>query len=203
MLEGYLFYLVAWLTWIYLAFLAGGRLRSMKGLQAAILLSIIASPLHIQAGESMVFLGAISIFVYSLTRIAKADGKEKMYFIACSFILSLLYCSISLFELFDPIVFIIKKQWFIASVFGLILPILYRTLKGRLLLAVIGMFQGEMLYAFVLQNNSLLFEAGGYTFLDTMSLVAVVAVSWSTFESFASWLGSSLSSLEKGRKSSQ
>ncbi|WP_409270485.1 hypothetical protein V1499_13850 [Neobacillus sp. SCS-31] len=203
MMEGYFFYMAAWLSWIYLLFLADGRLRSMRGLQAAILLSIIASPLHVQAGDSKLFMGGISIFLYSLIHIVRANGKEKAYFIVCSFILSLLYCSISFFELFDPVVFIIKKEWFLASVLALLVPILYRQLKWRLLVAVIGMVQGEILYALVLQKNTLPFEAGGFAFLDTLSLVAAVTVSWSAIERFSVWLGSSIKPIEKGRKSSR
>ncbi|WP_316569779.1 hypothetical protein [Neobacillus sp. YIM B06451] len=203
MMEGYLYYLAAWLSWVYLVFLAGSRLRSMKGLQAAILLSIIASPIHFQAGDSRVFLGGISIFLYSLIHIVRENGKEKAYFIVCSFTMSLLYCSISFFELFDPVVFIIKKEWFLASVLALLVPILYGPLKWRLLVAVIGMVQGEILYALVLQKNSLPFEAGGFAFLDTMSLVAAVTVSWSVIERCSAWLGSSLKPIEKGRKSSR
>lgn len=202
-MEGYVFYLAAWMALIYLAFLAGDRLRSMKGLQAAILVAIIASPHHLQSGESFVFLGGVSLFFYSLLHIVRANWREKAYFFVCSIILSLLYCSFRFFELFDPIVFIFKKDLFIACILSLLVPILYRPLKWRLLVITIGMIQGEALYALVLHHNSLPFEAGGNGFLDTLSLVCAAAVGWSAIVRSAAWLGSSLNSLERGRKSSQ
>ncbi|RDU36334.1 hypothetical protein DRW41_12400 [Neobacillus piezotolerans] len=202
-MDGYMFYLAAWCSLIYLAFLASGRLRSMRGLRASILLAIIASPLHFQVGESLVYIGWISIYFYSIIHIIQANWKQKAYFSVCGIIVSMLYSSIRLFELFDPIVFIIKKEWFIAIVISLLVPILYRPFKWRLLVIMVGIIQGELLYALVLAKNSMPFDAGGYAFMDTLSLVAAVAFIWNAIEKCAAWLGSSINSMERGRKSSQ
>ncbi|WP_059170971.1 hypothetical protein [Bacillus sp. FJAT-27445] len=199
-MEGYLFYLAAWLLWIYLVFLKGGQEREGKGLQAAVLLAIIASPLHLPLGESKVFLGGISLFVYSLIHVIQANKKEKSIFFIFSLIISLFYCSFRFFELFDPIVFIVKKEWLIAGFLAFLAIFLYSSLRWRLMLIVFGSMQGEMLYALVLQKNFLAFEVGGFEYLDTISLAVLTVIGWGILVKSASWLNSFSNQAERAGK---
>ncbi|WP_223255205.1 YphA family membrane protein, partial [Bacillus amyloliquefaciens] len=95
------------------------------------------------------------------------------------------YGFIFLFALYDPVWFIIKPEW--AAV--ILLTVITLSVEGRfperLCLFVLGMCQGELLYAAVIRNIAGAAAVGDYQWLSGCSAGVILLVGLTTYEQLA------------------
>ena len=200
-MEGLIFFLSAWLCWVYLTFFAGKDMSYSKEMAAVILISIIVSPLHGEFEGMKIYGGSVCFFLYSLWFLWKAKLKKTVYIFLSAMVISAVYSSIRFFELFDPVIFVMNKLLFVSVITAIIAILLQNSVKWRLILISIGTFQGELLISLVLRENFFL-DIGGYAYLDTLALSAGIIVFWSFLEHMRTWLNTSMTAFEKNKKSS-
>jgi hydrogenase maturation factor len=107
-----------------------------------------------------------------------------------------------LFEIFDPIWIIFKKEWMMGITLWYLAILLQKTLKGRLLIVFAGAMQGEILYAFILNKFQFPYLIGTFAYFDVCSLTAVMLTGWSLLENAGSILQNQIHFFEKGKQKS-
>lgn len=200
-MDGLIFFFSAWLCWVYLTFLAGRNDLCNKRMAAVVLLSIIVSPLHVELWGMKIYGGSVCFFLYSLWFLWESNFKKTLYVYMLAMVISAVYSSIRFFELFDPVIFVVNRLWFVSAMIAIIAVILQHSVKWRLILVSIGTFQGELLITLVLKEKFFL-DIGGFAYLDTLSLSAGIIVFWSFLENIKTWLNTSMGNFERNKKSS-
>ncbi|RHW41236.1 hypothetical protein D1B31_09910 [Neobacillus notoginsengisoli] len=200
-MDGLIFFLNAWIIWIYLIFFAQGKAGKSKIAGGVLLLSIILSPLYVEVGGIKIYGGGLCLFFCSVSFLYKAKLRKIIFLTICSVVLSAIYSSLKFFELFDPVIFIINREWIVSIILAIVAIILQRSVKWRLMLVAIGTFQGEVLVSMVLRDTFSL-DIGGYAYLDALSMTAAFVLFWSFLEAAKTWLNSSIVVFERNKKSS-
>ncbi|MCM2531819.1 hypothetical protein NDK43_04695 [Neobacillus pocheonensis] len=201
-MEGAMFYLISWSFWVYLTFIFKKQNPYRLKLTAAVLMVIILSNLHFTVGSDEVFDSGLFLLLMSYLFISKEKRGAMTYFFICSFIVSIAYVTFHLFEIFDPIWVIFKKEWMMGICFGYLAILLQKTLKGRLLIIVSGTMQGEFLYAFILSKYQFPYSIGDFAYLDVCSLTSALLVGWFCIENAGSFFQTHFNFIEKGKQKS-
>jgi hypothetical protein len=147
---------------------------------------------------------ASGLFLLVITYIFFSQEKRGaiIYIFICSFIVSIAYVTFHLFEIFDPIWIVFKKEWMMGIIFGYLAILLQKTLKGRLIIIVSGAMQGDILYAYILNKFQFPYSIGAFAYLDVCSLTAALLVCWSCFENAGSIVQNHFHFFEKGKQKS-
>jgi len=181
-MEGNMFYWVFWLFWIYLTFIENKQNPYRTKLAAFILITIIVSNSYFFIGHYKVFLGGLFLLVTAYWVISKEKMNSIIYYSICSLIVSISYITFQLFEIFDPIWIMFKREWMLAILIGCLSCLLQKTIKGRLLIVVCGMMQGDIFYAYIVTGLEFPYEIGAFGYLNVLSLTALLLSGWSLLE---------------------
>ncbi|MEH7075614.1 YphA family membrane protein [Neobacillus drentensis] len=201
-MEGAIFYWVFWGVWIYLTFILEKQNPYRLKLAIIVLIAIILSNVQFAVGKfdiqasGLFMLGCCYLFINQEKRAAL------IYFFICTFTVSIAYVTFHLFEIFDPIWIIFKKEWMMGIMLWYLAILLQKTLKGRLLIIFAGAMQGEILYAFTLNKFQFQYLIGTFSYLDVCSLTAVLLTGWSVLENAGSILQTQFHYFEKGKQKS-
>jgi hypothetical protein len=201
-MEGTMFYWICWMYWIFLTFILEKQNPYRFKLSAVVLSVIILSNIHFKfIGFELhlvgLFLLAISYFVISRER----QGAI-IYFFICSFILTIAYVTFHLFEIFDPIWIVFKKEWMMGVCFTILALLLQKNLRGRLLIIVSGTMQGEFLYAYILSKYHFPYTIGSFAYLDVCLLTSALLVGWSCLENAGTFFGNHFNFLGRAKQKS-
>jgi hypothetical protein len=167
-----------------------------------VLTVIILSNYHFSINSFELHASGIFLLVVSYVFYSREKLGAIFYFFICSLIVSIAYVTFHLFEIFDPIWVIFKKEWMMAICFGYLAILLQKTLKGRLLIIVSGTMQGEFLYAYILNKLQFSYSVGAFAYLDVCSLIAALLVGWSLLENAGSIFQNHVHFFEKGKQKS-
>lgn len=201
-MEGSMFYFIFWGLWIYLTFFLGKGNAVRTPLAAAVLLILIFADQVIAVGSFQVSLSGVLLLLLSYAALQKETRKSIGYFYICSFIVTLAYTAFCLFEIFDPVWLIFKKEWMLGATLGYLAVMLQKSLKGRLFILISGTMQGEILYAFILSKHGFPYQIGGFAYLDAFALTAILLIVWSGIENMGSFFEHSFQADEKGKQKS-
>ncbi|MFJ7725539.1 hypothetical protein ACIQXV_05160 [Neobacillus sp. NPDC097160] len=201
-MEGAMFYWICWSLWVYLTFLLNRGNPYRFKLSAIILILLLLSNFQLKVGIFEVQAGGLFLLITSYLFISQEKRGAMIYYFICSFIISMAYVTFHLFEIFDPIWIIFKKEWMMAIVFGCLAILLQKTLKGRLLIMICGTMQGEFLYAFILNKFPFPHPIGALEYLDVCSLIAALLVGWSLLENAGPIIQNHIHFFEKGKQKS-
>ncbi|CAH2715728.1 hypothetical protein BACCIP111895_02912 [Neobacillus rhizosphaerae] len=201
-MEGAMFYWICWSFWIYFTFILNKQNQYRFKLSAFVLIVLVVSNIQFMASgfeihASGLFLLAVSYIFYSQEKLGAI-----IYYFICSFIVSIAYVTFHLFEIFDPIWIIFKKEWMMGICFGYLAILLQKTLKGRMLIIVSGTMQGEFLYAYILNKLQFPYSIGAFAYLDVCSLIVALLAGWSFFENAGSIFQTHFHFFEKGKQKS-
>ncbi|MDR6998560.1 hypothetical protein [Neobacillus niacini] len=181
-MEGSMFYWICWSFWVYLTFFLNKQNPYRFKLAASILIVIILSTIHFGIGNTEVYASGLFIFILTFISYSKEKLRAIIYFFICSYIVGIAYVTFHLFEIFDPVWIIIKKEWMMGILLGYLAILLQKTLRGRLLIVLNGTMQGEFLYALILSKYHFPYSIGAYAYLDVCALISFLLVGWSFFE---------------------
>ncbi|MFL6555731.1 MAG: hypothetical protein ACJ8MO_06420, partial [Bacillus sp. (in: firmicutes)] len=187
-MEGAIFYWVFWGFWIYLTFILEKQNPYRLKLAAIIVIVLILSNVQFPVGEFEIQASGLFILGSCYLFMSQEKRGALIYFFICSFIVSIAYVTFHLFEIFDPIWIIFKKEWMMGITMSYLAILLQKTLKGRLLILFAGAMQGEILYAFILNKFQFPYIIGTFAYLDVCSLTALLLTGWSTLENIGSIL---------------
>jgi hypothetical protein len=200
--EGEIFYWTCWVFWIYLTFLLEKQNPYRIKLAAIVLIVLILS--NIQIKVSVFEIQASGLFILGISYLFISQEKRTaiIYYFICAVIISITYVTFHLFEIFDPIWIIFKKEWMMGIVLWYLAILLQKTLKGRLLILFAGAMQGEILYALILNKFQFPYLIGAYASLDVCSLTALLLVGWSALENVGTVMQNYFHFFEKGKQKS-
>ena len=201
-MEGAIFYWVFWGFWIYLTFILEKQNPYRLKLAAIVLIVIILSNVQFAVGEFDIQSSGLFMLSSCYLFISQEKRGALIYFFICSFTISIAYVTFHLFEIFDPIWIIFKKEWMMGITLWYLAILLQKTLKGRLLIIFAGAMQGEILYAFILNKFQFPYLIGTFAYLDVCSLTAVLLTGWSLLENAGSILQNQIHFFEKGKQKS-
>lgn len=201
-MEGAAFYLIFWMFWVYLTFILPKDNPYRLRVAAAVLILIIFSNHHFSFGMVDVYGSGVVILGYSYLFISKEKQRVIIYLLICSLIITIAYVTFHLFEIFDPVWLIFKKEWMMGIGIGYLAIILQNTLKGRLLIIFSGTMQGELLYAYILNKFQFPHSIGDFAYLDVCALISAVTVGWSLLENAGAVLQNHFHFLEKTKQKS-
>jgi hypothetical protein len=201
-MEGAMFYWICWSFWVYLTFILEKHHPYRLKLSVFVLLLIISSDFHFTFAKVEYYASGFYLLFLSYALISQEKIGAIFYYFICSFIVSMAYVTFHLFEIFDPIWIIFKKEWMMGICFGYLAILLQKTLKGRLLIILAGTMQGEFLYAHILSRYQFPYTIGAFAYLDVCALISALLVGWSIFENAGVFLQNHLHFLEKGKQKS-
>ncbi|KAA9026140.1 YphA family membrane protein [Niallia endozanthoxylica] len=199
-MDGLLFYWLFWFGWIITTFFYRkthpDRLLLSAWILAAITLSTVSiNIMGFEIHGTGIFI-ILSVYIWS----AQLSAKKLLYFMLTSFIVMLTSVCFLLFELFDPIWILIKRDWLLAILVACVVVLLHSDKKQRLLVVLLGMIQGEILYAFILTRYSFSYPIASLYALDPLALAAAVLIGWNTLEFVISYVEKNLHSIEKEKE---
>lgn len=201
-MEGAIFYWIYWMFWIYLTFFMEKQNPYRLKLTAIVLIVIIFSNYHFNIGSIELYSSGALLLVFSYMFLGQEKLYSLLYLFICSLIVSIAYVTFHLFEIFDPIWIIFKKEWMMGIVIAYLAILLQKTLKGRLLIVISGTMQGEFLYAFILSKYQFPYPIGSFAYLDACALTASLLAGWSFLENAGAILQNHFHFFEKGKQKS-
>jgi hypothetical protein len=201
-LEGAIFYWVCWAFWIYFTFILDKQNPYRLKLAAIVLIVLILSNVKFAVGPFEIQASGLFILGISYLFLNQEKRGAIIYFFICSFIVSIAYVTFHLFEIFDPIWIIFKKEWMMGIVLWYLAILLQKTLKGRLVIIFAGAMQGEILYAFILNKFQFPYLIGAFAYLDVSVLTALLLVGWSALENAGTLLQNHFHFLGKAKQKS-
>ncbi|MGJ7909358.1 YphA family membrane protein [Neobacillus sp. LXY-1] len=199
-MEGTLFYLIFWMLWVYVTFILSKQNPYRFKLAAIVLVIIIFSDRYLTIGNDKIYLGGLFLLLFTYLFLSFEKKGAMLYLFICSLIVSIAYITFLLFEIFDPIWLIFKREWMMGAVIGYLALLLHKDLKGRLLMIACGTMQGEFLYAYFISNYQFPYSIGDLSYLDVFSLISGILVGWKMLESTITTLQHHFHFLEKERK---
>jgi hypothetical protein len=195
-----MFYWISWSIWVYLTFILKKENSYRRRLTTALLLVIILSNIHFPFWRFEINLSGLFLLIICYTAISGEKRKTIIYFYICSFIVSIAYVTFHLFEIFDPIWLIFKKEWMVGICIGYLSILLEKTVRGRLLIIISGTMQGEILYAYILSRYEFPYQIGSFAYLDACALTAALLLGWSCIEKFATFFENYFNIIEKEKQ---
>ncbi|MFZ7945071.1 MULTISPECIES: YphA family membrane protein [Bacillaceae] len=195
-----MFYWICWSIWVYLTFLVNKKNPYRLNLSATILVVIFLSNYQFSIGIFTIQASGLFLLIISYLFFSQEKRGAIIYYFICSFIVSIAYVTFHLFEIFDPIWIIFKKEWMMGIVFGYLAILLQKTLKGRLQIIICGTIQGEFLYAYILNKFPFPYTIGSFGYLDVCSLIAALLAGWSLLENAGTIVQNHYHYFEKGKQ---
>lgn len=201
-LEGVIFYWSCWAFWIYLTFILEKQNPYRVKLSAIVLIALILSNFQFLVGEFEVQASGLFILGISYLFLSHEKRGAIIYYFICAFIVSIAYVTFHLFEIFDPIWIIFKKEWMMGIGLWYLSILLQKSLKGRLIIIFAGAMQGEILFAYILNKFQFPYLIGAFSSLDVCSITALLLVGWSALENAGSILQNHFHFFEKDKQKS-
>jgi hypothetical protein len=152
---------------------------------AVILATIIFADRNITISHYSLNVAFLFLLIFGYFASTKLPKKSKIYLVITSLILTIGYVSFHLFELFDPIWVVFDRKWMLSLAIVYFVLMLTKTTKLRVLTAIIGSGQGEILYSVILQKFNFQDEIGSFHYLDVLSLSLFFLFVWTLIENAA------------------
>lgn len=181
-MEGILFYFAAWSFWIISTFFLNKNSRYRLKSSFCILLMIILKPYHIELLDITFNLAAIFLYIFILTQVIQFNRRTHFYLTVSSFIVMLAYVSFQLFELYDPVWVMFKREWMLAIGLVYLSVLLHSDKKLRLFVIIIGILQGEFLFSLILRKLNFSYTIGTGMFFDALASAGLLLFFWSVME---------------------
>lgn len=181
-LEGSMFYWVYWWFWIFCTFILKRQNPYRLKLSVFILTMIILANFHFTLAMFDLYASGFFLLFLSYAVVYKEKTKTLVYYLICSFIVTLAYVTFRLFEIFDPVWIVFNKDWMMGICICYIAILLQKSLRGRLIVIASGTMQGEILYAYILSKFDFSYPIGTLAYLDVCALTSVLVVCWSCLE---------------------
>lgn len=184
-MEGVLFYWLFWIGWIITTFFYPKRHPNRLKFSAWILVTILFSTFYLNLFGFELSGSGVFILFTTYLYIVQYKKKQILYLLLTSFIIMIAYVCFLLFELFDPIWIIFKREWMLSLMISYLAIFLHSNKMQRILVILLGMIQGEMLYAQIIRKYSFVYPSVTLSFLDALALTLVIILAWNCLEIIA------------------
>jgi hypothetical protein len=176
--EGLYFYGFAWALWIIATFLLKKKSKLRLPIAFFTLMAIIISPYTMEIQETSVSYLSIFMLAVIFIKISYFTLKKKLYFFLTSLIISIGYGTFLLFELFDPIWIILKREWMISLLITYLSVLLQEKLTWRISTVIIGCIYGDIIFSIIIQRFSFPYLIGSMSLFDVCSLASIMLFGW-------------------------
>lgn len=199
-MEGIYFYGFAWSIWIIVTFIIKKSSNIRLPLACAILLCLIISPYSFEMKGFTISDISILLLIIIFLKIGSASKKKKGYFLIATLIVSIGYVSFLLFELFDPIWIIFKREWMLSLLLTYFSVLLQKQISWRIATVIIGCLYGDILFAIIIHRFSFPYEIGSMEFLDVCALTSTMVFGWEGLKNFIAYIESLYHSVEREKQ---
>ena len=184
-MEGLFFYWITWMFWILVVFFMNRSSRERFVLALSLLLLIVSSIKTITIFGMHFLASSFVIYFTILFLLGKCERKQVLSVFLSAFIVMLAFASFHIYELFDPVWLIFPRIWMMSGLLVVLSIFLQPKKSFRFFILVIGSIQGDFLYALIIRKFSFPYTIGSLSFLDIVSLSAVLLIIWNGIEILA------------------
>jgi hypothetical protein len=181
-MAGFVFFGFAWAGWIYSTFIMEKTNPYRFPIAASLLVTIIMSVFKIRFLGFDISVAALFLLSISFVTFIKLPFWKLLYCTIGVFIVSSATAVFYLMSLYDPVWIFIDQQILLGFLVTCLAVLLFKEYRTRIFSAIIGLIQGEILYAIVLKKFSIDFSIGSFIFLDGLALTCFFITIWSGFE---------------------
>ncbi|WP_075982143.1 YphA family membrane protein [Bacillus massilinigeriensis] len=199
-MEGILFYWVIWFLWIITTFFLSKTNPIRIKVAIWLLLCIIFSTRRIELFHMQFSYSSIYILITIYFLASKYSLKKRMYLIITSLVVMMAYVSILMFELFDPVLLIIKREWIIPLILTYVVFLLYNETEMRLISLLAGTVHGEVLFSIIVEKLTAGYTIGSLVYLDVIAITTTMILGWYGIERMAAYFNLHFQQLEKEKQ---
>ncbi|MCB7071704.1 hypothetical protein LIZ76_17510 [Caldibacillus sp. 210928-DFI.2.22] len=181
-MTGFVFFGLAWAGWIYSTFIMEKTNPYRFPIAACLLVAIILSVFKIRFLGLDISLATLFLLFISFLTFIKLPFWKLLYCTIGIFIVSSATAVFYLISLYDPVWIFIDQQILLGFLGACLAVLLFKEYKARIFSTIIGLIQGDILYAIILKKFSIDFPIGSFAFLDGLTLTCVFITIWSGFE---------------------
>ncbi|MCB5933787.1 hypothetical protein LI012_01440 [Caldibacillus thermoamylovorans] len=181
-MTGFVFFGLAWAGWIYSTFIMEKTNPYRFPIAAYLLVAIILSVFKIRFFGLDISLATLFLLFISFLTFIKLPFWKLLYCTIGIFIVSSATAVFYLISLYDPVWIFIDQQILLSFLGACLAVLLFKEYKARIFSTIIGLIQGDILYAIILKKFSIDFPIGSFAFLDGLTLTCVFITIWSGFE---------------------
>ncbi|WP_368985231.1 hypothetical protein NST54_11125 [Caldifermentibacillus hisashii] len=181
-MTGFVFFGFAWAGWIYSTFIMEKTNPYRFPIAAYLLVTIILSVFKIRFLGLDISLATLFLLFISFLTFIKLPFWKLLYCTIGIFIVSSATAVFYLISLYDPVWIFIDQQILLSFLGACLAVLLFKEYKARIFSTIIGLIQGDILYAIILKKFSIDFPIGSFAFLDGLTLTCVFITIWSGFE---------------------
>lgn len=181
-MTGFVFFGLAWAGWIYSTFIMEKTNPYRFPIAACLLVAIILSVFKIRFLGLDISLATLFLLFISFLTFIKLPFWKLLYCTIGIFIVSSATAVFYLMSLYDPVWIFIDQQILLSFLGACLAVLLFKEYKARIFSTIIGLIQGDILYAIILKKFSIDFPIGSFAFLDGLALTCVFITIWSGFE---------------------
>ncbi|KIO65585.1 hypothetical protein B4065_0510 [Caldibacillus thermoamylovorans] len=181
-MTGFVFFGLAWAGWIYSTFIMEKTNPYRFPIAAYLLVTIILSVFKIRFLGLDISLATLFLLFISFLTFIKLPFWKLLYCTIGIFIVSSATAVFYLISLYDPVWIFIDQQILLSFLGACLAVLLFKEYKARIFSTIIGLIQGDILYAIILKKFSIDFPIGSFAFLDGLTLTCAFITIWSGFE---------------------
>jgi hypothetical protein len=187
-MEGIIFYWFSWIGWIVITFFMK-KDNKRYFFSIVLLCMIIGSIYDVSFYEGKANLAFLLLIITCYFLIAQESKRRSIFpMLFHSILITIATVCFQLFAIYDPIWVMFDQKWMLSFLVVYLALILAKTRNERLLIAVVGLSQGELLFALVGYAYRFPIQIGYLSFLDLAAIIIVLISSWNGFEQFANVL---------------
>ncbi|WP_078428505.1 hypothetical protein [Alkalihalobacterium alkalinitrilicum] len=173
-----------WISWIITTFyLKKSKIRTWLAFWLLAIIVVYSKTIPVAMYEVSLAYLLVTLLCYWL--ISKYKFFTILYTLFVSMVITFLFAGLHLVELYDPVMFlIIDKMWVIATLVAIITIVLVKDFRGRLVVSISGLVQGELLFKQFLTTIYGIQPLGTGNFFDIIAISCAFIISWHIFEQF-------------------
>lgn len=184
-MEGLIFYWISWCAWIIATFFLHKQNRYRTDIALFVLWSIILSPYDVSILGNDVSIISFLFFMIPFIYFVIQQNVSIFSLVICSFITCLAYVSFMLFELYDPIWLVFKREWMLTSIITFIAILLQQNFIERAMVVILGTVNGDIIFSLMLKKLSLFYPIGALAYLDVIAMMIATLFFWTLLENVA------------------
>ncbi len=199
-MEGLIFFWISWLFWIMATFFMKRGSEERFKLSLSLLLLIIVSPIVISVSGFKLSLSSLYIYIVLFLFLSKHKGVTLLHIFFCSFIMTLAYICFQIYEFFDPVWVVFPRNWMLSIIIVVLAISLQVNKLFRIYILLLGMVQGDFLYAIILKKYLFPYTVSSFSFLDVAALSTGLLVCWNSIEVIAQFFAKHYHQIEKQKQ---
>ncbi|WP_100407195.1 YphA family membrane protein [Bacillus solitudinis] len=173
-MDGVLAYWLGWMAWVMVTFFAKKtRKRVVIAANLLIVLILLSFELTIfgyDVSGSFLFLGVCCCF-----ELGRKKWWSLVYCGVVACIIGSAYASFLLIVIYDPVIELMDTRLMISAIVVLISILTISDWRNRILFSIVGLLQGEWMYAMVVKELFNSTKIGGGYFFDIISVMMMIS----------------------------